>query len=63
MNDMKCDMAGGKNCRSLFLCLILHRQQNGNVKLTALIETLSRKAASPQQSPSQLGFVFGSRAL
>jgi len=63
MNDMKCDMAGGKNCRSLFLCLILHRQQNGNGKLTALIETLSRKAASPQQSPSQLGFVFGSRAL
>jgi len=36
---------------------------NGNGKLTVLFETLSRKAASPQQSPSQLGFVFGSRDL
>jgi hypothetical protein len=29
----------------------------------ALLETLSRKAASPQQSPSKLGSAFGSRAL
>jgi hypothetical protein len=49
--------------RRLFFVSTFAPSTGNNNLIDGAFETASRKAASPQQSSSELGFAFGLRAL